>query len=149
MDAKPWEAGCRAHARCTQTVVLAGRLVVLGMLVAALGLAVTDASRGILRQLVQAGQPTVIPVTLTETTLDPAVIVLRPGAVRFAVRNASAVPLRFSVRGLESVAQTGALPPGAQTQLDVTFAHPGTYVMTGGTPDAASDAPRGTLTVRR
>jgi hypothetical protein len=118
------------------------------MLVAASSLVTADASRGILRQLVHAGQPQVIPVMLTATTLDPAVIVLRPGAVRFAVRNAGSVPLRFSVRGPATAAETDALPPGAEVRLDVTFAHPGTYVITEGTQGAAADVPSGILTVR-
>jgi hypothetical protein len=128
-------------------VVWGGRLAVLGMLATALGLAVAGASHGVLRRLLRAGQPEVIPVTLTGSTLDPAVIVLRPGPVRFLVRNAGPVALRFSVRGPAAVARTGELPPGGAARLDVRFAHPGTYTLVGGAP-GGTGAPTGTLTVR-
>ncbi len=137
----------RRPRRRAQAAVWGARLGVAAMLAVAVGLGVGE-SRGLLRQLVTAGQPQVIPVILTDTTLDPAVVVLRPGPARFAVRNTGPTTLRFSVRGAHSAAQTPDLPPGARAQLDVTFTRPGTYTLSAARPGAEGRA-TGTLTVRR
>jgi len=138
----------RRRHRWSQVVVWIGRLAVFGMLAVALGLAVVGAAHGILKHLARAGSPRVIPVTLTPTTLDPAVILLlQPGSIRFVVRNAGDTPQRFTVHGLSVAAETDELPPGAEARLEVTFAHPGTYTLSGGAHGA--DAPTGTLTIQR
>lgn len=123
------------------------RLAVFGLVIAALGLTAITVQHGLLRRLAGAAQAQVIPVTLTPAMIDPAVVLLlHPGPVRFIVRNSAATPRRFTVHGPGVTARTEELPPGAEAGLEVMFAHPGTYTLSGGAP--GGDAGAGTLTVK-
>jgi hypothetical protein len=103
--------------------VLAG-VVCAGLLVLA-GLA---AGRGLWKPPVRVAEPQKIIVTLSKDVLDPAVMLLLPGAVRFVVRNDSGTPRVFSVTGPGLRAATGVLENGATGTLTVTFSTPGRYV---------------------
>ena len=96
--------------------------------------------------LARAGQPQEIRITLTDTTLDPAVILLRPGSVRFAVLNAGRAARAFTVRGRGILAQSPDLPPNGTANLEVTFTTQGTYTLLGGRP--GTESPTSSLTVR-
>jgi uncharacterized cupredoxin-like copper-binding protein len=137
----------RRKPRILQAIIWAGRLIILGLLVAVLAFIAVTTEHSILKRLARAGQPQTISVTLTPTTLDPAVILLLgPEPVRFIVHNAGDAPQRFNVQGPSVAARTDELGPGAEATLEVTFAHPGTYILSAGTTGV--DAPTGTLTVR-
>src|SRR5579883_1345374 len=58
-----------------------------------------------------------------------AILLLRPGPVRFAIRNTTDVPLRFRIQGPGVAAGTAPLPPGSLSTLVVTFSRPGTYTL--------------------
>ncbi|HLW61376.1 MAG TPA: cupredoxin domain-containing protein [bacterium] len=98
------------------------------------------------RRLTRAVKPEEIRITLTDTTLDPAVILLHPGSVRFAILNAGREDHTFTVQGMGVVAQVADLPPEGTGSLDVTFSKPGTYRLLGGRP--GTDSPASSLTVR-
>jgi len=109
------------------------RSVLAGVLCAGiLGLAALAAGRGFWKPPARAAQPEQIDVTLGTSVIDPAVMLLLPGPVRFTVRNASGAPRVFRVTGSGVAAATGRLEDGESGTLEITFARPGTYVASDG-----------------
>ncbi len=132
--------------RVARAVIRIGRVILFGLAFAALGFAAFAAQHGLLVRLAGTARMRVISVTLTPTMVDPSLILLRrPEEVRFIVRNSADAPRQFSVRGPDIAAPSVDLPPGAETGVEVTFARPGTYILSDGTPGA--DAASGTVTV--
>lgn len=119
------------------------RSVLAGVLCAGiLGLAALAAGRGFLKPPARAAEPEQIDVTLGTDVIDPALILLLPGPVRFAVRNASGTSRVFSVTGRGVDAATGVLEDGSTGALEVTFAWPGTYAASDGRGHAAEETIR-------
>jgi hypothetical protein len=110
-----------------------------------LGLAAVAAERGVFRPPVRAAEPERIAVALGPGVIDPPVMLLLPGPVRFVVRNTSDAPRAFSIDGPGVHAETGPIDAGGTRTLDVTFDHPGTYV----TSDGRAHAAEGSIRVRR
>ena len=109
------------------------RGVLAGVLCAGiLSLAAITAGRGFWKPPVRAAEPRRIEVTLGTNVIDPAVMLLLPGRVRFVVRNASGAPRVFSVTGPGLRAETNIVDDGAAGTLDVTFMRPGTYAASDG-----------------
>ena len=91
------------------------------------------------------GLPLAVPVVrahLADDTLDPSAAVLNRGRVRFEVTNDGTAPACVAVRGPDTFAATGELPPGRAAALDVTLVRAGAYEL-----DAVSPS-RGSLAVR-
>lgn len=83
-----------------------------------------------LRHTALSGAPVpVVHVRLSPAALDPAVVLLRPGPVRFAIRNTAEEPIRFRIDGPGVHATTDALAPGSLHTLEVTLTRPGTYTL--------------------
>lgn len=114
------------------------RGVLAGVLCAGLlGLAAVAGGRGFLKPPVRAAEPQRIDVTLGTSVIDPAVMLLLPGPVRFVVRNASGVSRVFKITGPGLSAATEVVDNDAAGALDVTFTRPGTYTASDGRgPDA-------------
>ena len=120
--------------------VAALRSVLAGVLSAGIiALAVLAAGRGLMKPPVRAAEPQPIDVTLGADVIDPALMLLLPGPVRFVVRNASGGPRVFNVIGPGLSAATGVLEDGATGTMDVTFARPGTYTASDGRGHAAEE----------
>lgn len=66
-------------------------------------------------------------MTLVDGALDPSVVLLEPGAVRFAVQNDGTGPRRFVIQGPDTLAHTDDLAPGVSASLDVTLTETGRY----------------------
>lgn len=96
------------------------------------------AGRGLLKPSARGEEPQKIDVVLRADVIDPAVMLLLPGRVRFVVRNTSGVPRVFRVTGPGVAAATPALRSGETTSLEVTFAEPGSYVAGDGRDLAAA-----------
>ena len=79
---------------------------------------------------------------LADDTLDPSDAILNRGRVRFEVTNDGTAPACVAVRGPDTFAATGELPPGRTAALDVTLVRAGAYEL-----DAVSPS-RGSLAVR-
>lgn len=119
------------------------RSVLAGVLCAGiLGLAAVAAGRGFWKPPERAVEPQRIDVTLGTNVIDPAVMLLLPGSVRFVVRNASGAPRVFRVTGPGVSAATGPLEDGTTGTLDVTFTRPGTYAASDGRGQAAEESIR-------
>jgi len=103
------------------------------------------AGRGLWKPSARGEEPQQIDVVLRADVVDPAVMLLLPGRVRFVVHNASGAPRVFRVTGPGVTAATAELPNGQTAELDVTFALPGTYVAGDGRDRAAE----GSVRVRR
>ena len=117
------------------------RSVLAGVLCAGiLALAALAAGRGFWKPPVRAAVPEQIDVTLGTTVIDPAVMLLLPGPVRFVVRNASGAPRVFRVTGPGVAAATGVLEDGGTATLEVTFTRPGTYAASDGRGRAAEES---------
>ena len=86
------------------------------------------AGRGWLQAPARGEAPQQIDVVLRADVIDPAVMLLLPGRVRFVIRNTSGEPRVFRVSGPGVAAATAALKNGQTGRLDVTFVRPGTYV---------------------
>jgi len=116
----------------------AGRRIgaaVLGL--SAFGLALLAAAgHGVWHRGVRESRPRVIHMTLTDTALDPALVVLRPGIVRFDVRNAGHDRRTFAVEGNGILAESADLPPGGSAVVEVGFTRPGTYALLARRPEA-------------
>ncbi len=110
-------------------LVWAGRAALLGAVVAILLLSALGTWRALRRPPPLPAQAPLVQVTLSATALDPALVLLRPGPVRFAIRNTTDVPLRFRIQGPGVAAGTAPLPPGSLSTLVVTFSRPGTYTL--------------------
>lgn len=119
--------------------VLAGVLCT-GML----GLAALAAGRGFWKSPASGAQPPQIDVILRADVIDPAVVLLLPGPVRFVIRNMSGVSRVFRITGPGVAAASGALTDGQTGRLDVTFVLPGTYVA----GDGRDRAEEGSIRVR-
>ena len=112
----------------------------------AVGLALLAATgQGLWHREVRAGGPQVIHMTLTDAALDPAIVVLRRGIVRFAVRNAGHNSRNFAVEGNGILAESADLPPGGSAVVEVPFTRPGTYALLAGRAEA--NPKRSTLTI--
>jgi len=120
--------------------VLAG--VLCGGVIA---LAVLAAGRGLWKPPVRAAEPQQIAVTLGTDVIDPAVMLLLPGSVRFVVRNVSGAPRVLTVTGPGLHAATRVLDDGETGTLNVTFTAPGAYVA----GDGRGAAAEGSIQVRR
>ncbi len=102
--------------------------VVLGL--SAFGLALLAAAgQGVWHRGARESRPRVIHMTLTDAALDPAIVILRRGTVRFAVRNAGHDRRTFAVEGNGIQAESADLPPGGSTVIEVPFTRPGTYAL--------------------
>jgi hypothetical protein len=95
------------------------------------------AGRGLLQAPAHGEAPHQINVVLRADVIDPAVMLLLPGRVRFVIRNTSGEPRVFRVSGPGVAAATVALENGQTGSLDVTFARPGMYVAGDGRDRAA------------
>jgi hypothetical protein len=100
------------------------------------------AGRGLWKASARGEEPQQIDVVLRSDVIDPAVMLLLPGRVRFVIRNTSGAPRVFRVTGPGMAAATGALGNGETTSLEVTFAHPDTYVAGDGRDLAAEGSIR-------
>lgn len=119
------------------------RSVLAGVLCAGiLALAALAAGRGFWKPPARAAEPQQIDVTLGTNVIDPAVMLLLPGPVRFAVRNTSGAPRVFRVTGPGVDAATGLLDDGGAGTLEVTFMRPGTYAASDGRGPAAEESIR-------
>jgi hypothetical protein len=119
------------------------RSVLAGILCAGiLGLAALAAERGFWKPSARAAEPQQIDVILGTDVIDPAVMLLLPGPVRFVVRNASGAPRVFRVIGPGVHAATGLLEDDGTGTLEVTFARPGTYAASDGRGHAAEESIR-------
>jgi hypothetical protein len=107
-----------------------------------LGLAALAAERGIWKRPVRAAEPQRIDVTLGTDVIDPAVMLLLPGTVRFVVRNVSGGARVFSVTGPGLAAATRALDDGETAILEVTFSKPGSYAAGDGRGPAVAESIR-------
>jgi len=105
-------------------------------------LAALAAGRGLWKPPARAAEPQQINVTLGADVIDPAVMLLLPGSVRFVVRNASGTPRVFHVTGPGVAAATGVVDGGGTGILDVTFTRPGTYTASDGRGHAAEESIR-------
>lgn len=115
------------------------RSVLLGVLCAGIvGLAALAAGRGVWKPPVRAAEPQQIEITLGTDVIDPAVMLLLPGSIRFVVRNASGEPRALTITGPGIEASTGLLENGRTGTLDVTFSQPGAYVADDGHAAAES-----------
>jgi hypothetical protein len=108
-------------------------------------LALLAAGRGVWKPPVRAAEPQRIAVTLRNDVIDPAVMLLLPGSVRFVVRNDSGARRVFTVTGPDLHAATAALDDGETATLNVTFTRPGAYVAADGRGGAAE----GSIQVRQ
>ena len=106
-----------------------------GFSVFCLALLAAAASHDVWHHQARAGAPLVIHMTLTDAALDPAVVVLPKGPVRFAVQNAGRGSRIFAVKGNGILAETPDLSPGDSAILEVTFTRPGTYALLAGRPE--------------
>jgi hypothetical protein len=86
------------------------------------------AERGLWKASASVEEPHQIAVVLRSDVIDPAVMLLLPGRVRFLVRNGSGAPRVFRVSGPGMAAATVRLRNGETGSLDVVFAQPGTYL---------------------
>lgn len=89
----------------------------------------------------------VIRTDLLDDALDPSVVVLDPGPVRFEITNDGPDAQRFVVHGPGTFARTAELPAGGTATLDVTVADAGAYQLEAVSP-SGSVISRGTLEVR-
>jgi hypothetical protein len=105
-------------------------------------LGILAAGRGWLQAPAHGAAPQQIDVVLRADVIDPAVMLLFPGRVRFVIRNISGEPRVFRVSGPGVAAATAALANGHTGSLDVTFARPGTYVAGDGRDRAAEGSIR-------
>jgi hypothetical protein len=105
--------------RSVLAAVLSAGIVWLGILAA---------GRGWLQAPAHGETPQRIDVVLRADVIDPVVMLLLPGRVRFVIRNISGEPRVFRVSGPGVAAATGPLKNGRTGTLDVTFARPGTFV---------------------
>ena len=105
-----------------------------------LGLAAVAGGRGFLKPPVRAAEPRRIEVTLGAGVIDPAVMLLLPGPVRFVVRNVSGVSRVFKITGRGLSAATGVVDNNATGTLDVTFERPGTYTASDGRGPEAEES---------
>ncbi len=90
----------------------------------------------------------VIETHLVDNGLDPSVVVLDPGPVRFEITNDSQDPQRFVVHGPGTFARTAELPAGGTATLDVTLAETGDYQLESVTPSGGVRS-RGDLEIRQ
>ena len=112
----------------------------------AFGLALlATAGHGVWHRGARESRPRVIHMTLTDAALDPAIVVLRLGIVRFAVRNAGHDRRTFAVEGNGILAASADLPPGGSVVVEVPFTRPGTYALVARRPEA--DPKRSDLTI--
>jgi hypothetical protein len=93
--------------------------------------------RGLWKPSARGEEPARIDIVLSTDVIDPAVMVLLPGRVRFVVRNTSGAARVFRVSGPGVSASTAALRNGESASLDVTFARPGAYTAGDGRDRAA------------
>ena len=107
---------------------------VLGL--SAFGLLLAAAGHGVWHRVVREGKPRVIHMTLTDAALDPAIVVLRRGIVRFDVRNAGHDRRTFAVEGNGILAESADLPPGGSTVVEVPFSQAGAYALLARRPEA-------------
>lgn len=115
------------------------RGVLRGVLCAGIvGLAALAAGRGVWKPPVRAAESQRIEITLGADVIDPAVMLLLPGSVRFVVRNTSGVPRALTITGPGIETSTGVLRDGSSGTLDVTFLRPGTYLAGDGRAAAGS-----------
>ena len=105
-------------------------------------LGILAAGRGWLQAPGHGEAPPQIDVVLRADVIDPAVMLLLPGRVRFVIRNTSGEPRVFRVSGPGVAAATTALKNGQTGNLDVTFVRPGTYVAGDGRDRAAEGSIR-------
>ena len=117
------------------------RGVLAGVLCAGLlGLAAVAGGRGFLKPPVRAAEPQHIEVTLGAGVIDPAVMLLLPGRVRFVVRNSSGASRVFRITGPGLNAATAAVDSDATGTLEVTFSRPGTYTASDGRGPEAEES---------
>jgi hypothetical protein len=90
----------------------------------------------------------IIQTHLVDDALDPSVVVLDPGPVRFEITNDSQDAQRFVVHGPGTFARTAALPAGGTATLDVTLGDAGAYELESVSPSGGVTS-RGNLEVRR
>jgi hypothetical protein len=95
------------------------------------------AGRGPWKAAASGDAPQQIDVILRTDVIDPAVMLLLPGRVRFVIRNASGAARVFRITGPGVAAATPTLDNGETAHLDVMFARPGTYVAGDGRDRAA------------
>lgn len=131
--------------RRARTIVGGGAVVFVSVLLA---LVTTGRMHGAWRPPGSPPQPRLVRMSLVDGALDPSVVLLEPGAVRFEVHNDGTAPRRFAVQGPDTLAHTDDLAPGASASLDVTLTETGRYRLQAVSPsgDVLSD---GTLDVRQ
>jgi hypothetical protein len=100
------------------------------------------AGRGLWKPSARGERPQQINVVLRADVIDPAVMLLLPGPVRFVIRNTSGEARVFRVTGPGVAAATPALGNGETASLEVIFARPGTYVAGDGRDIAAEGSIR-------
>ncbi len=137
-------AGRRARALLAGGGIAA--LTLLALLVTLID--ATGTGHGLRMPLGRPRRPLVIDMRLVDGALDPSLVLMAPGAVRFSIRNDGSSPRRFIIAGSGMRAETDELAPGAIATLDVTLATPGHYTLEAASPsDEALSA--GTLEIQR
>jgi hypothetical protein len=115
--------------RARRPVVTLLRSVLAAVLCAGIvWLGTLAAERGLWKAAASGDTPQQIDVVLRGDVIDPSVMLLLPGRVRFVIRNTSGAARVFSITGPGVAAATPAFDNGETAHLDVTFARPGTYV---------------------
>ncbi|HLJ59998.1 MAG TPA: cupredoxin domain-containing protein [bacterium] len=140
-------AGLRGmRRRRARTIVVGGIAVLLASVLA--GLAISGRMHGAWRPPGSPPQPRLIRMSLVDGALDPSVVLLEPGTVRFEVQNDGTAPRRFVVQGPDTLAHTEDLAPGASASLDVTLTETGRYRLQAVSP-SGDVLSAGTLDIRQ
>ncbi|GEM_PF-1240003 len=139
-------SGARRRGRALLAGGSIAALTLLALLVTLID--ATGTGHGIRMPLGRPRRPVVIDMRLVDGALDPSLVLLAPGAVRFSVRNDGSGPRRFVVAGSGLRGETDTLPPGATAILEITLATPGRYALEAASPSGETLA-AGTLEIRR
>jgi len=140
-------AGARGtRRRRARTIVVGGAAVLLVSVLVAL--VATGRMHGAWRSPGSPPQPRLVRMSLVDGALDPSVVLLEPGVVRFEVQNDGTAPRRFVVQGPDTLAHTEDLAPGASASLNVTLKETGRYRLQSVSP-SGDVLSAGTLDIRQ
>jgi hypothetical protein len=140
-------AGARALRRRRARTAVIGGVAVLFVSVL-IALVATGRMHAAWRPPGSPPQPRLIRMSLVDGALDPSVVLLEPGTVRFEVQNDGTAPRRFVVQGPDTLAHTDDLAPGASASLDVTLTETGRYRLQAVSP-SGDVLSAGTLDIRQ
>jgi hypothetical protein len=119
-------AAARGMRRRARAIVAGAGIAVVSIVSVLLALIATGHAPGG-RHEPAPRQPRLIRMTLIDAGLDPSVVLLEPGAVRFEVDNEGTGLRRFVIQGPGTFAHTDDLAPGASASLDVSLTETGRY----------------------